>query len=54
GTDSLTTFASTQSSSPRPDKLLIRQIYPQNERDLNENAPLIRDGFSNPIFWDKD
>jgi hypothetical protein len=54
GTDSLTTFASTQSSSPRPDKLLIRQIYPQNEIDLNENAPLIRDGFSNPIFWDKD
>jgi hypothetical protein len=54
GTDPSTTFVSTQSSSPRADKLPIRLIYPINEQNLNENAPKIRDGFTNPIFWDRD
>jgi hypothetical protein len=47
-------FTSIQSGSPRPDKQVIRQLYPQNEQDLNENAPHIRDAYSSPIFWDKD
>ncbi|MGY0035886.1 SusD/RagB family nutrient-binding outer membrane lipoprotein [Pedobacter sp. NJ-S-72] len=47
-----TTFVSISSSSPRPDKLPVRDIYPQTEYNLNPNTPVINNAFSSPIFWD--
>jgi hypothetical protein len=47
------TFVSNMSTSPRPDLLSVRLVYPQIEMDLNGNAPKVADSYSNPIFWDK-
>lgn len=46
------TFASTQSSSTRPDKLTVRSLYPQNEINLNTNTPTGLSVFTSKIFWD--
>ncbi|MDR3137269.1 MAG: SusD/RagB family nutrient-binding outer membrane lipoprotein [Tannerellaceae bacterium] len=54
GTDAVTTFVSSRSSSPRADKLPVRLIYPQDELNLNPNAPRIADAYSARLFWDKD
>lgn len=47
-----TTFVSIASASSRPDKLPVRDIYPQTEYNLNPNTPVINNAFSSPIFWD--
>ncbi|MBB6271171.1 hypothetical protein HDF26_001598 [Pedobacter cryoconitis] len=47
-----TTFVSISSSSPRADKLPVRDIYPQTEYNLNPNTPVINNAFSSPLFWD--
>jgi len=47
------TFASYLSDSPRPDRLSVRLVYPQDEYDLNYNTPDVGDSYSNPIFWDR-
>ncbi|KIO77003.1 hypothetical protein TH53_11570 [Pedobacter lusitanus] len=47
-----TTFVSISSASSRPDKLPVRDIYPQTEYNLNPNTPQINNAFSSPIFWD--
>jgi hypothetical protein len=46
------TFASSQSSSTRVDRLAVRSIYPQNEYNLNSNTPAGINVFTNKIFWD--
>lgn len=48
------TFASTQSSSTRPDKLPTRIMYPNSEYSYNpENVPKDINVFSSLIFWAK-
>ncbi|MGY3055015.1 hypothetical protein ACVWYG_003226 [Pedobacter sp. UYEF25] len=47
------TFASKQSSSTRPDKLIGRVLYPQQEYNLNSaNVPAGVTLFGSRIFWD--
>jgi hypothetical protein len=47
------TFASRQSTSPRPDKLTTRALYPQSEFNLNPaNVPSGISQFTSRIFWD--
>lgn len=51
--DPLATFASRQSGSTRPDKLVSRVLYPQSEYNLNpENTPSGIGLFTSRIFWD--
>jgi len=46
-------FASAQSTSPRPDKLPVRVLYPSSEYSLNPaNAPGNINAFTSRIFWD--
>ncbi|MBN7817266.1 SusD/RagB family nutrient-binding outer membrane lipoprotein [Algoriphagus pacificus] len=46
------TFASILSSSPRPDELPVRFLYPDTEFQLNpENVPSGINQFSSLIFW---
>lgn len=46
-------FASLQSTSPRPDKLPVRVLYPATEYSLNAaNAPANISAFTTRIFWD--
>lgn len=45
-------FASTQSTSSRADKLTLRSLYPQNEYNLNTNTPTGISAFTTKIFWD--
>ena len=52
GTSATTSFVATRTQSTRPDKLPVRQIYPQAEYNLNTNVPKVKDAFSDPIFWD--
>ncbi|WP_442591479.1 SusD/RagB family nutrient-binding outer membrane lipoprotein [Pedobacter sp. AW31-3R] len=47
-----TTFVSISSASTRPDKLPVRDIYPQTEYNLNPNTPVLSNAYTNPIFWD--
>lgn len=50
--DGYNTFASTQSVSPRPDRLPSRILYPASEASYNpENRPVGIDVFSSQIFW---
>lgn len=50
--DPLLTFASKQSVSTRPDKLIGRVLYPQSEYNLNPtNVPSVT-LFGSRIFWD--
>lgn len=51
-TSATATFASTQSTSPRADKLTVRSLYPQNEINLNTNTPTAISVFTSKIFWD--
>ncbi len=47
------TFASLQSTSSSPDKLIVRLPYPQVEYNLNQqNAPQNVNIFTQKIFWD--
>ncbi len=49
----LESFASRQSSSTRPDKMISRVLYPQVEYTLNPaNAPSGIGLFTSRIFWD--
>lgn len=49
----LETFASRQSVSTRPDRMLGRVLYPQEEYNLNPtNAPAGINKFSSTIFWE--
>jgi hypothetical protein len=51
-TNPLLTFASKQSTSTRPDKLIGRFLYPQTEYNLNPaNVPSVT-LFGSRIFWD--
>jgi hypothetical protein len=51
--DPLLTFASLQSTSTSPDKLITRLPYPQIEYTLNQaNVPQNVNIFSEKIFWD--
>lgn len=51
-TDPLLTFASKQSVSTRPDRLIGRVLYPQSEYNLNPaNVPSVT-LFGSRIFWD--
>ncbi len=53
--DGLLTFASTQSKSTRPDKLISRVLYPTSERSYNNaNMPKDITVFTSRIFWDAD
>lgn len=55
GNGATTTFASKESTSPRPDKLPTRIFYPVSEYSLNpENAPSGISQFTSRIFWDVD
>lgn len=47
-----TTFVSIASQSSRPDKLPVRDLYPQSEYNLNPNVPKLTNAFTDPIFWD--
>lgn len=48
-----TTFASTQSTSPRIDKLPVRVLYPQSEYAVNPaNAPTGINQFTSRVFYD--
>jgi hypothetical protein len=48
------TFVSQISDSPRPDRLPVRLVYPNDEYNMNPNTPVVGNSYSNPIFWDKD
>jgi len=53
-TNSLETFASLTSSSPRADKLPARILYPNTEYQYNPgNIPANTDAFNSTIFWAK-
>lgn len=51
-TKSTETFASLQSASTRDDKLPLRGLYPQDEVNINPNAPTGLNVFTTKIFWD--
>lgn len=52
-TNAVATFASKQSVSTRPDKLIGRILYPQQEYNLNSaNVPAGITLFGSRIFWD--
>jgi hypothetical protein len=47
------TFASLQTTSPRPDRLPVRILYPDTEYQLNPaNVPASINVFTSRIFWD--
>ncbi|GAB2699314.1 SusD/RagB family nutrient-binding outer membrane lipoprotein [Mucilaginibacter koreensis] len=51
-TDPVLTFASPNSTSPRPDRLPVRLPYPDTEYQLNsQNVPTVN-VFTSRIFWD--
>jgi hypothetical protein len=54
GTSATTTFASTESVAPTPDRLPVRNLYPTIEYNLNPNVPPTSgiNIWTSKIFWD--